>query len=344
MPKRQVTIPVFIPHLGCRHRCIFCNQWGTTDAPEIPSPDSIDALVGQYAPFIKKTVTRVELAFFGGSFTGIPHDLQESYLAAACRHLDAGTIHGIRLSTRPDYITPSALDLLRKYRVSTVELGAQSFDDDVLTASGRGHTASDIAAAAGLIAEYGFGLVIQLMPGLPRDTGETALASARAAADLNPEAVRIYPAVVLAGTAMERLYRENAFAPLSLEDAVEICAKMYRLLLARTIRVIRMGLHPFAPGQAQTIIAGPYHPSFGYLVKSRARRNEMAGIIETHLKTGGISARQSLRIVIPELFKEEYIGRCRDNIRYLERIFNLQKIDYTVGPVPGMQITHTRCA
>lgn len=339
MPKRQVTIPVFIPHLGCGHRCIFCSQWNATAAPELPTPGSIDDLVEKYAPHIKKSVTRVELAFFGGSFTGIRDDLQEAYLAAARRHLDSGRIHGIRLSTRPDYISERALDLLRKYRVSTIELGAQSFDDIVLEEANRNHTAADVVAAAGLIADYGFGLVIQLMPGLPRETRESALRSARAAAGLGPGAVRLYPAVVLAGTAMERMFRDNRYVPLSLDDAVETCTAMYRVFLSRGIPVIRMGLHPFSPGREQAIVAGPYHPSFGYLVKSRARRDEMSGAIDAHLKRRGLQPPRTLRMVIPETCKEEYIGNKKENIRYLERYFNLSVIQYSVGPVTGMQIT-----
>lgn len=339
MPKRQVTIPIFIPHLGCGHRCIFCNQWEATATTEIPAPETIDALILQYAPHIKKSVTRIELAFFGGSFTGIRKEVQEAFLATARRHLDAGRIHGIRLSTRPDYISEESLDLLREYRVSTIELGVQSFDDDVLEAAGRGHSAADVVTAAGRIADYGFNLVIQLMPGLPRETRDSALRSARAAADLVPDAVRIYPAVVLAGTAMERLYREKSYTPLSLDAAVDICRDMYQIFLSRNIPVIRMGLHPFSPGQSGTIIAGPYHPSFGFLVKSRARRDEMAGIIDTHLRSKGTRTIDAIRMVIPENFKEEYIGNHKDNIRYLERLFNLTGIDYTVGPVPGMRIT-----
>lgn len=339
MPKRQVTIPVFIPHLGCGHRCIFCNQWGSTAAREIPAPASIDDLVREYAQHLKASVTRVELAFFGGSFTGMRRDLQEAYLAAACRHLDAGIIHGIRLSTRPDYISREALDLLAGYRVSTIELGVQSFDDAVLEAAARGHTAAHVPAAAALIREYGFNLVIQLMPGLPRETRDSAVNSARAAAGLRPDAVRIYPAVVLAGTVMERLYRAHDYAPLSLDEAVDLCTEMYLLFRSRNIPVIRMGLHPFSPGQALAIVAGPYHPSFGYLVKSRVRRDEMAGIIGTHLKAQGHAVNE-LRMVIPEINKEEYIGNNKDNIRYLVRLFNLTGIDYSVGPVPGIRITH----
>jgi histone acetyltransferase (RNA polymerase elongator complex component) len=338
MPKRQVTIPVFIPHLGCRHRCIFCDQWGSTASTGLPAPETIDTLIKRYAPHIKKSVTRIELAFFGGSFTGMQDDLQESFLAAARRHLEAGHIHGIRLSTRPDYISPRALDLLMKYRVSTIELGVQSLDEKVLEAADRGHTTADVFSAVRLIADYGFSLVIQLMPGLPRETRDSALRSALMTADLRPAAVRIYPAVVLSGTGLERLYRGNLYSPLSLDDAVELCKEMYLLFLSRNIPVIRMGLHPFAPSRDHAIVAGPYHPSFGYMVKSRARRDEMADAIGQHLRAATSPGVDALHIVLPDKFKEEYIGHHKDNIRYLERAFNIAGIEYTVGPVSEMRI------
>jgi histone acetyltransferase (RNA polymerase elongator complex component) len=338
MAKQQLTIPIFIPHLGCPHRCIFCNQWHATAAPALPGPGQIDELIREFTPHIKKTVRRVELAFFGGSFTGISNDVQESFLAAAHRHLKAGAIQGIRLSTRPDYISRDTLGLLKKYDVSTIELGVQSLDERVLKASNRGHTVADVYTAVGLIKNYGFDFVIQLMPGLPYDTRETSLDSARRAAELMPSAVRIYPAVVLSGTPMEKLFKTGAYTPLALDAAVDLCKDMYLIFKSCGIPVIRMGLHPFSPGRTHIVVAGPYHPSFGYLVKSRSRRDELVVRINKYLHSTSGKTGRNIHVVIPENFKEEFIGDRKENIQYLKLFFNFYNIDYSVRPVSEIRI------
>ena len=337
MPKQQITIPIFLPHLGCPHRCVFCDQKESTSVRQIPGPEDIDITIEKYIPHIKKTVQRVELAFFGGSFTGIPRETQEAFLRTAHRHLDKKTIHGIRLSTRPDYISDDALDLLEKYEVSTVELGVQSFDDRVLEASGRGHTAADVHNAVRRLKKHGFDFVIQLMPGLVGDTRESSLRSAAEAASLDPSAVRIYPTVVLKGTGLEELYHSGHYAPLSLEDAIELCKDMYLLFNAGSIPVIRMGIHPFAPGEIANIVAGPYHPSFGYLVKARVRRDEMVTCMKRHIANGQPgTGRISIRI--PGRFMEEYLGASRENIAFLRNSFNIDHVDYTIEDIPEFMI------
>jgi histone acetyltransferase (RNA polymerase elongator complex component) len=338
MAKQQITIPIFIPHLGCTHRCIFCSQWRATAAHAIPGPAQIHERVREYVPFIKKSVRRVELAFFGGSFTGIRKEIQESLLAAANVHLKTGTIQAIRLSTRPDYISEETLGLLGNYHVSTIELGIQSFNDAVLLTANRGHTAADAYAAVRLIKNHGFEYVLQLMPGLPCDTRESSLDSARRAAALEPSAVRIYPAVVLGGTAMETLFMTGAYVPLSLDGAVDLCKDMYLIFKSSGIPVIRMGLHPFSPGNIGTVVAGPYHPSFGFLVKSRARRDELVALADQYRREhAGVTAR-SIHVAIPQSFKEEFIGDKKENIRYLKKLFNFDAVDYSVEPVSEIQI------
>ena len=310
MPKQQITIPIFLPNLGCPHRCVFCDQKKSTSTKQVPGPELIDTMIENYLPHIKKSVRRIELAFFGGSFTGIKRETQETFLRAAHRHLENNTIQGIRLSTRPDYIDDRALELLKKYEVSTVELGVQSFDDSVLEASGRGHSADDVYKAVRYLKMHGFDFVIQLMPGLVGDNRESSLRSASEAASLNPTAVRLYPAVVLKGTGLEELYRSGRYSPLSIEEAIELCKDMFLLFNSLLIPVIRMGIHPFAPGEIPNIVAGPYHPSFGYLVKTRVRRDEMTACMERHIGNG-LPGADRVNIRIPERFMEEYLGANR---------------------------------
>ncbi|HNW28603.1 MAG TPA: radical SAM protein [Spirochaetota bacterium] len=338
MAKQQITIPVFIPHLGCAHRCSFCDQWSTTPAGAMPRPELVDEMVRQYIPRGIAGVSRIELAFFGGSFTGIRRDIQEAYLARAHRHLEERAIHGIRLSTRPDYISDESLILLKKYGVTTVEIGVQSLDDAVLLKSNRGHGVRDVFNAVECVTRHGLDFVIQLMPGLPGETRASALRSAQLAAGMGPSAVRLYPAIVLKGTPLERLFNAGEYAPLSLEDAVELCKDLYRIFLSRSIPVIRMGLHPLPPGRLASVIAGPYHPSFGFLVKARLRREQMTARIGRHLHDNDGRLTGRIRIVLPDKNTEEYVGSGKENIDFIQKHFNLGGVRYCVGPVTDIQI------
>ncbi|MBN2079591.1 MAG: radical SAM protein [Spirochaetes bacterium] len=328
MTKKRITIPVFIPHSGCPHRCVFCNQRDATGHATPSSPALVDELVSEYLPHIGSSVNRVELAFFGGSFTGMDHRIQEAYLARARHHLDRNAIHGIRLSTRPDYITDEIVSFLAASGVSTIELGVQSFDDTVLMASGRGHDSTATFRAVESIHRQGIDLVIQLMPGLPGETRPSALRSAHIAAGLSPAGVRIYPTVVLRGTALEERYRSGAYVPLAMDEAIELCRDIYGVFVSRGIPVIRMGIHPLAPERISAVVAGPYHPSFGHLVKARFRRDEMMAIVREYLSRN--EHVHTIRFLIPSRNTEEYIGYRRENIRHIQHYFGLTRIDFTV--------------
>lgn len=338
MPKKRITIPVFIPHIGCPHCCIFCNQWRVTGSSAQPGKEPVEATIEKYLSAVSATVERVELAFFGGSFTGIDPELQERYLSWIQPYISNGAINSIRVSTRPDYITAGSLSLLKKYNVETVELGVQSFDDDVLTASGRGHSSEDSVKAVRLIKESGFRAGIQLLPGLPLDTPVKSLKSAEIAVSLMPEDVRIYPAVVLKDTVLENLYNSGEYIPLTLDQAVEHCSVMYGMFSERGINVIRMGLHPMDISDDDSpVIAGPYHPAMGFMIKSRYRR----GILEELFASWIIEnrGRKTATLVIPESNREEYIGMNRSNIFYLKEKFFLTEIicKYSDKSVPIIQ-------
>ncbi|MCP4137617.1 MAG: radical SAM protein [bacterium] len=338
MSKKRITIPIFIPHLGCPHQCAFCNQWETSGSRVLPDKKSIDEQVVRYLSQKGADVEHIEIAFFGGSFTGIPIPLQEELLSAAGPYLEKNIIQGIRLSTRPDYINEQALLLLKKYSVTTIELGIQSFFDDVLSASNRGHSARDSHQAPELVKKHGFDVVIQLMPGLPGDSREKSIQSAEIAAEYTPAGVRIYPTVVLNNTKLAHMYKNNEYSPLSTEEAVERCKDMYMVFQRNTIPVIRMGLHPLNPEERKNILAGPYHPSFGFMVKSRMRRD----IIEEAVKDliHGKPGLTALKIEIPDRNKEEYIGTKKENIEYIKQRFNLKKVEYFISADSSIRITH----
>ena len=330
MPKQHMTIPIFVPHLGCPHRCLFCNQWSASGAKKVPDRETVARTVDEYRATAAPGMD-IELAFFGGSFTAIERGKQAELLSAAFEQKKTGKIKAIRLSTRPDCILGEALDLLGRYGVDTVELGAQSFHDDVLEAAGRGHSAEDTLSASKMIRSRGMGLVIQLMPGLPLDTAEKSLSSARQAADIAPDGVRIYPTVVIRGTGLENMWQGGEYVPLSLETAVSWCADQYPLFAGKNIPVIRMGLHPFSPDEASSILAGPYHPSFGFMVKARTKRAVLEKSLRDFLRHRHCGNRDRLMLHLPHGEIEEYIGHRKENIRYLEELFGLMALDYRMA-------------
>lgn len=331
MPKTHVTIPFFIPHYGCRHRCVFCNQVYTSNTTTLPDTRYITQKIERYLQTIQPGVTHVEIAFFGGSFTGLDKEIQKKYLAIAHRYYSLHKIDGIRLSTRPDYINEETLYLLKEYNVTTVELGAQTMYDDILQQSHRGHTVQDTRNASRCIKEYGFNLIIQLMPGLPGDTYEKSIETAKKTISLNPDGVRIYPTVVIKDTELATLYQEEKFSPLPSDKAIELCANLYAIFISNNIPVIRMGLHPFDDAVADTIIAGPYHPSFGYLVKSRYYRNTLVHQIEKFLQN--TSNIQTLTIKLPQYKLAEYYGPHKENIDFLRKVFNTIQIQFQAASI-----------
>lgn len=338
MSKKRITIPIFIPHIGCPHRCIFCNQWRVTGSASQPDKESVINTIEKYLSAVSPSVERVELAFFGGSFTGISPDLQERYLSWIQPYIEKGAIRCIRVSTRPDYICSGSLSLLKKYHVETVELGVQSFDDEVLKASGRGHSSEDSIKAVKLIRESGFRTGIQLLPGLPQDTPEKSIRSAEITVSLKPDDVRIYPAVVLKDTALEKFYASGAYKPMTVEETVELCSKMYGMFDKTGINVIRMGLHPmdFSDGESP-VVAGPYHPAIGFMIKSRYRRKALETLFaDWRYENNDIKI---ATLLLPAKNREEYVGMNRENIFYLKDKFFLTEIicKYTDSNEPSIQ-------
>jgi len=267
MRQKHYTIPVFIPQLACPFQCIYCNQRNISGQQKVPSAKEIVKTIDKYLSTIPAENSYTEIGFFGGSFTGLPIVEQEMFLKIVQPYLESGDIKGIRLSTRPDYINENILEILKQFHVSTIELGAQSIDDEVLRLSGRGHTFKDIDRASRLINEYGFSLGLQMMLGLPGDTLEKSVNTAKAIVELYADNTRIYPTLVIKDTELEKLFRGNKYKPLSLDIAVEWTKEVYKIFEEAGVTVLRMGLHP-SEGliSGKSLIAGPFHVSFGELV------------------------------------------------------------------------------
>ncbi|MCX6235396.1 MAG: radical SAM protein [Bacteroidetes bacterium] len=276
---KHYIIPIFIPHHSCPHRCVFCNQSKITGQRSIPSPYEVEKIILQFLSTIPKGNRIIEIAFFGGSFTGIDPEMQEHYLQVAEAFIDNERISSIRVSTRPDYIDDRRLNLLNKYHVKTIELGAQSMDDRVLAMAGRGHSALDTVNASMKIRQHGFSLGLQMMIGLPGDTLPLAIFTAEKIVELGAESTRIYPTLVIRDTKLAELYLKGLYLPLSLEVAVDWCRVIYPLFEKAGVTVLRIGLHP-SEGliSGNDLIAGPFHPSFRELVMSRLWNEELKNI------------------------------------------------------------------
>jgi histone acetyltransferase (RNA polymerase elongator complex component) len=263
---KHYIIPIFIPHYGCAHQCVFCNQRKITGLDTPVGPDEVAAIIRQHVGRITKS-RHIEAAFYGGSFTALPLSIQTELLKPAYQALSEQKIHAIRLSTRPDAITPEILNNLAAHGVSTIELGVQSLDEKVLQLSARGHSISHVKGAARLVKEYGFTLGIQLMPGLPGEDMDSLIKTAGNLLSLAPDIVRIYPTLVIADTPLAKMYQEGRYQPLKLSEAVRRAALLKLLCENNLIKVIRTGLQATEELSDQTVVlAGPYHPSFGEMV------------------------------------------------------------------------------
>ncbi len=281
MKIKHYTIPVFIPELACPFRCIYCDQHKITGVTNMPAPEAVRDIIEQHLASFPKRRKVVEIGFFGGNFTGIDPGLQAEYLAVAAAYLTAGKVDGIRLSTRPDYISEPVVRLLKKYHVTTVELGAQSMADEVLLASRRGHTAADTIRASAMIRNAHLRLGLQMMIGLPGDSRQHDLETARAFVELEADDARIYPTLVIRGTALEKLYHEGRYRALGMDEAVSRTAEVYRVLEAGGVNVIRIGLHP-SEGLlgGEELVAGPFHVAFRELVMTAIWAEALAPLMK----------------------------------------------------------------
>ncbi len=269
--KGSLIIPIFIPNQGCPNRCVYCKQETITDQWNQPV----------HAITIKRTLDGAiksdrfdassgpEVAFYGGTFTRLSKRRMVELLEAVAPYLRKGFFRSIRVSTRPDELDMERLDLMGRFGVSTVELGAQSMDDEVLKLTKRGHTRQDTIESVHLLKGNGFRVGIQLMPGLPGDSEERFMKTVEKVVELQPNMVRLYPTIIIRGTELDRWYKEKRYQPLQLEEAVKICQEACVRLESEGIPVIRIGLMS-SPSLLKKgeIVAGPWHRAFGFLVRS----------------------------------------------------------------------------
>ena len=262
--KKHINIPIFIPHVGCPNACVFCNQRKISGHLRFEKNDVRCELEKAFSTVNGSLPTQI--AYFGGSFTGIDRDDMVDLLRIANEYIDDGRCESVRISTRPDYIDRDILEILRRYRVSSVELGIQSTDDGVLRSCTRGHTAEDSFRAAALIKEYGFELIGQMMVGLPGGTAENEKKTAEDICRMGADGARIYPTVVFSETALADMTKSGSYSPLTEETSVIRAANALSVFIEHDVPVIRLGLQSGETLESgDGVIAGGYHPAVGEL-------------------------------------------------------------------------------
>ncbi|MCW5211571.1 radical SAM protein [Desulfobulbus sp. TB] len=308
------VIPIFIPHEGCPHCCVFCNQRRISGYREKPvTAEAVQAIVQTWLE--RKGAKRglVQVAFYGGSFTGLPQERQKELLEILTPFLEQGKVQELRLSTRPDYIDQERVALLQGYQVSIVELGVQSMQDQVLALAKRGHTAADVVQAVPLLRQAGMEIGIQLMLGLPGDTHITLRQTVEQAIALNPDFVRIYPLLVMQQSELAEQYKRGEYVPLSLEKAVVLAAWMKERFDQAGIRVVRMGLQA-GPELEASLLAGPWHPAFGELVASRLMLQQTRRLLTQ------IPVQKSVQLCINDRDQSVFRGMKSINVKRLQQL------------------------
>ncbi len=330
--QRPFIVPIFVPHMGCPHQCVFCNQTSLTGSDPDDVLNSISRMIesdswvcGRFASLrmasqnsLGREPSPRQIAFYGGSFTGIEKKVQIQLLSAVQPLMRKGFIDSIRVSTRPDYIDRQTLDLLKTYGVRTVELGVQSMLEEVLRRSRRGHTTDDVLRAVELLHGGGFEVGIQIMVGLPGDDVEGNALTVDRVIQLNPHFTRIYPTLVLRGTPLERWYRSGRYSPLSLEKAINLCKAAFLKFYRAGIPVIRLGLQSSPELETEDcVVAGPYHPAFGHLVESSLFYDMASYLMGKH---GGC---ENVRFRVSPSDLSNIRGQKNRNLHHLKERFGL---------------------
>ena len=336
--KRHANIPVFIPHLGCPNQCVFCNQ-RTISGVRSFDPEAVTDIIESALSTIPSD-TDVEIAFFGGSFTGIDRPLMIRLLEIANSYLSSGRVSGIRCSTRPDYITPEILDILEEYGLSVIELGLQSVDELVLFASKRGHGAEIEKEACRMIVERGFTLVGQMMIGLPGSTSESEIKTAEFIISRGAKAARIYPTVVFRDTELCDMAMKGVYEPLSLDEAVTRSARVMKKFIDSGIEVIRVGLCSSENlSSDDTYFAGPNHAALGELVLGEI----FYEIIKDELQRLSVSKEENIRVLVPRGSLSKAIGQNKRNKIRLQNEFEIKRIGFSeTDDISGYRITIER--
>lgn len=319
--EKKYTIPIFIPHKGCKNECVFCNQRKISGVIQDVTPQDVKVEIEEYLKYFNEPKTQViEIAFFGGSFTGIPLELQKQYLQVANEYIKTGQVKSIRLSTRPDYITIPILKMLKQYHVETIELGVQSMDDTVLKLSKRGHTSKEVVRASKLIRLFDFRLGHQTMIGLPGSNLQSELETIQKILKGKPEDLRIYPVYVIDPSELYTMYQNKEYIPLTLEEAIFRCQKVIHVCQNTNVRIIRLGLQSTdIIREKNKEIVGPVSDNFAEYVMAELVKEKIESIVKEKGYRNGI-----LEITVPSKYVSVTVGPKKVNKLYFEQKYSLE--------------------
>ncbi|MDD2376849.1 MAG: radical SAM protein [Clostridia bacterium] len=320
----QYTIPIFIPHLGCNNECVFCNQRKISGNLKIHNLEEIRDDIDEHLKYFKNK-KKIQIAFFGGSFTGIPIKNQIKYLELANEYISKGKVDSIRISTRPDYINIRILKMLKKYNVTTVELGVQSMDNFVLESSKRGHTSIDVIRAAIIINLLNIELGFQIMIGLPNSNLKLEIMSMSKLLKYNPKQLRIYPVYVLEKSELYDMYLKNKYIPLTLDDAVIRTAEVIKICRSSDVQIIRIGLQSTKEiAVNNSKLFGPVSDNFAEYALSKIVLERLEKEIINKIDVNNVeNLKQKIEIFVDKKFISIAVGPNRINKNYLQNKYNI---------------------
>ena len=336
--KDHRNIPVFIPHLGCPNMCVFCNQRSISGKQSFDR-EGVRNEIDRALSTIPHDA-EVEIAYFGGSFTGIDRDLMIYLLDVAQSYIDSpdtdrACVTGIRMSTRPDYITDGIMEILSHYSVATVELGLQSMDDGVLALSGRGHTAADAEKACRMIKSEGYGLVGQMMIGLPGSTREKEIETAKKICDMGADGARIYPTVTFFDTELAHMAERGEYKMLSNDEAVQRSKDVLKVFDAHGVECIRIGLCASDNlGDLDRVMGGANHPALGELVRGEVYFDHMCELCESVFDVQN----KKLTFSVPKGELSKAIGQRGINKKRLEEKYHPRSLKIIEANIPNLAL------
>jgi histone acetyltransferase (RNA polymerase elongator complex component) len=322
--NKPFVIPIFLPNVGCPHQCAFCNQTSITGVrSDTISAETLGFLITNFLQYKKKARGSVQVAFYGGNFLGLKEDYIRLLLDETTKFVKNKSVDSIRFSTRPDTIGVEQLKIIKDYPVSTIEIGVQSMDNQVLAMAKRGHSALDTEKAAAMLKERNYEVGMQMMVALPGDDETKSLVTAQKIASLSPDFVRIYPTVVLARSALAVWYQRGEYTPWSLSRCVSLVKNLYIFFKSKNIPVIRMGLQASEDLSKETIIlAGPYHPAFGHIVHSKIFLDMATSLLEAEK---GSCDKITIKVHPRSISKMR--GLKNKNVESLKREFQIKSLD-----------------
>lgn len=327
--RRPFIIPIFLPHAGCPHQCVFCNQTSITGVGrDTVSPEKVERQIYEFLKYKGNDHRLVQVAFYGGNFLGLEKEYFKRLLNVSAKFVKNKEIDAIRFSTRPDTIDHDRIEIIKNYPVSTIEIGVQSMNDRVLAMAKRGHSASDTQRAVALLKDRHYQIGLQMMVGLPEEDEAGSLSTAYRIGELEPDFVRIYPTIVLKNSLLARWYENGTYRPWSLERSVAHVKTLYLFFKKKNIPVIRMGLQASEDlDSGAAVLAGPYHPAFGHMVHSKIFLD-----IATEIMEHKSVSHDTVTIKVHPKSISKMRGMKNSNMETLKRRFRLQSLDIVPNP------------